>query len=302
MVPPGDQIEQDDTSVARSSTSRPSLRGLLSRLSPSARQAVVIGLAGNGILFIVKLGLGWHINSLSVVADGFHSLSDSFTTLLVLLGLWAAAKAPDDHHPFGHGRAEYIGTLVLAVFLIVIGFEVGRTALSSLWEGTTRDVQVGPGILVLVLITAAFKEAMAQYIFKLGRDEDSRLIQADALHHRLDAITSLGVALGLVGVWAGLEVSDDLMALAVGIFVIYSGFDIGSEAARMLMGREPSSELEARIVKAALEIEGVHAPHRIWVHDYGSSRHPPHRCRSRSHHQGGPRSGSAGGGASWTGG
>ncbi len=245
---------------------------LLSRLSPGARLAVYISLGGNGVLFLGKLALGWHINSLSVVADGFHSLSDSFTTLLVLLGLWAAAKAPDAHHPYGHGRAEYIGTLIMAVLLVVIGLELGRTALGSIWGGSSRDIQAGPATILFIFATAAIKEAMAQYIYGLGRAEDSQLICADALHHRLDALTSLAVGIGLIGVWAGAGFMDDLLTLVIGGFIIYSGMSLGSGAVRILMGGEPSPELEKRIIQTVLSVEGVLSPHRIWVHDYGSSR------------------------------
>lgn len=241
-------------------------------MSALARRAVTVSLVGNGILFGGKLALGLQINSLSVQADAFHSLSDSFTTLIVLLGLWAATKAPDEHHPFGHGRAEYIGTLVLAVLLVVAGFELGRAAFSNLWQDAHHDINASWPAVMIILATVVAKEGMARYVQAIGRAEDSNLISADALHHRMDALTSFAVALGLMGVLAGYPVLDDVLGLVVAGVVAYSGLALGSEAASLLLGRKPSVELERRIAEAVLQVQGVSAPHRIWVHDYGSSR------------------------------
>ena len=256
-------------------SSRPAANGKGSPsagLSTKARKAILLSLVGNGILFGGKLALGWRINSLSVVADAFHSLSDSFTTLIVLLGLWGATKAPDEHHPFGHGRAEYIGTLVLAVLLVVAGFELGRAAFSNLWNDAHHDIEASWAAVFIILMTVGAKEAMARYVQRIGQEEASNLLGADALHHRMDALTSLGVALGLMGALAGYPVMDDLLGLVVAGVVVYSGLALGSEAASLLLGREPSAEMERRIAQAVLDVEGVSAPHRIWVHDYGTSQ------------------------------
>jgi len=241
------------------------------RLSRGARQAIAVSLLGNGVLVVAKLGLGWRAGSLAVVADGFHSLVDIFTTLLVLLGLWAATKAPDASHPYGHGRAEYVGTLVLATLLVVAGFELARTAAGRLRDPGDAAVDANWLLIVMMLATVPAKEWMARYTRRRARADESHLLAADALHHRLDSLTSLAVAAGLLGVRAGFGWLDDLLAVAVALVVALSGLALGAGAAHRLLGREADPALRAQLVEAAASVQGVREPHEIRVHDYGAT-------------------------------
>ncbi len=241
------------------------------RLSRGAREAIIVSLVGNGVLVVAKLWLGWRADSLAVVADGFHSLADSFTTLLVLLGLWAATKAPDKSHPYGHGRAEYVGTLVLATLLVVVGFELARTAVDRLRDHDAATVDASWLLIVVLLATVPAKEWMARYTQARARTDESHLLAADALHHRLDSLTSLAVAAGLLGVRAGYGWLDDLLAVAVSLVVALSGLALGAGAAHRLLGREADPVLRARLVEASASVAGVREPHEICVHDYGAT-------------------------------
>lgn len=242
----------------------------LPQLSGRAKQAIYIGLFGNLLLFLVKLILGAYINSVAVIADGFHSLSDSFTTLLVFVGLWAAAKKADEHHPFGHGRSEYIGTLVLGILLVVAAIELAREALVNLDRWDDVEVDVSPWAVLIILATAAAKLWMFVFIAGLAREEGSRLIGADAIHHKVDAVTSLAVAGGLMAVAFGFPAMDAIIGLGVAAMVAWSGYKMAQGAATILLGEDISEERKQFIKERILEVEGAHNPHDVLVHDYGN--------------------------------
>lgn len=247
--------------------------GLLpSKLSPRARLVICISLMGNISLFVIKVVLGHSIGSLSVVADGFHSLSDCLATMMVFLGLWAATKKADKHHPFGHGRSEYIGTMVLGVLLIVAAFELAREAVMNLFSSDDVDIDVTPWAIIIVLGAALVKTWMYKYIADLGRLEKSELIYADALHHRVDAITSIAVGAGLLGVAAGYPALDAILTLVVAGLVAHTGYEMGRGAASILMGREITPEMKEWIKERVMTVDGVHNPHDIVIHDYGATK------------------------------
>jgi cation diffusion facilitator family transporter len=229
-----------------------------------------VSIAGNVALFAVKLALGLFIASIALVADGVHSLSDVATSVVVILGFRMARKPPDADHPYGHGRVEYIATLVIAVLLGITGLEFIMTAAGDL--GDPQPLENGDyavAVAVVVLLTAVVKEALAQFCSAISRRIGSDALEADAWHHRSDALSSVGVAMAILGSYYGLTVLDPVFGVVVAVIIIYVGVRLVRTASDQLMGPAPDEALVQEIRAKALGVKDVEGVHDIAVHDYG---------------------------------
>ncbi|MGQ9780257.1 MAG: cation diffusion facilitator family transporter [Bacillota bacterium] len=226
-----------------------------------------VSIIGNILLFAVKFFLGTAILSIALVADAFHTLSDVLTSVVVLIGFRAAGRAPDEEHPFGHGRVENIATLVIAILLVIVGIEFFSQSVRKL----LRPVPVAGNlpVIIILLVSGAVKEFMASFSIWLGRRIDSQALLADAWHHRSDAVASGLVALAILGAFFKLYWLDGLFGLGVSALIIYTGFDVGRSAANPLVGLSPGAGVLASIRDEASAVEGVLGIHDVAVHDYG---------------------------------
>ncbi|MEM4601684.1 MAG: cation diffusion facilitator family transporter, partial [Desulfurococcaceae archaeon] len=148
----------------------------------------ILSILSNTLLFFLKYHVGVLFNSIAVVADSFHTLSDSLTSVVLIMGYKIADRPPDKEHPFGHGRAESIGGLVIGVLLGVIAYDFTISSYEKLLSGISL---IYSGLLVLVLsISTGIKLAMTVWAYKLGTRHSSQPIKADALHHASDTFAS----------------------------------------------------------------------------------------------------------------
>jgi len=225
----------------------------------------------NTFLFLVKALIGIFINSVSLIADAIHSLSDTATSLVVIIGFRVSRKPPDVEHPYGHGRAEYIATLIISILLIVIGVEFIQTGIRRIIEPV--NLKVGIWVLLAVVLTVLIKEGMAQIARSMGITIESDTLQADYWHHRTDAISSGLVLVALIGGNFGIYFLDGIAALGVAGILIYSGYDIARRAVDSLMGKPPSREFIQKIRHTAREVQNVLDAHDIVVHSYGQEKY-----------------------------
>jgi cation diffusion facilitator family transporter len=230
-----------------------------------------ISILGNTCLFAFKLVIGLLINSLALIADAIHSLSDTATSIVVIIGFRISSKPPDAEHPYGHGRAEYIATLIISILLIVTGIEFIRSSVLRI----TNPVEVNAGILAIlaVLLTIVIKEGMGQISKHLGRAIESDALEADFWHHRTDAISSGLVMIALIASQFGLPALDGFGGLGVAAILMYTGYRIAREAVDTLLGKPPTPELVQRIRGLAKQVNHVLDAHDVAVHSYGHHRY-----------------------------
>lgn len=146
-----------------------------------AQFASIIGMVANVILAIIK-GIGGVLgDSRALIADALHSASDVISSIAVLVGVRAAQKPPDSEHPYGHGKAENIATLIVSMLLIVVGFEILMDAVSAIWSNAKQSTH--PLALYIVVFSIIVKEALFQYKNRLGKKIKSQAIIANAWHH-----------------------------------------------------------------------------------------------------------------------
>jgi len=221
----------------------------------------------NILLFGLKYYAGIVTGSVAVIADAWHTLSDSLTSMVVIVGTRVSARPADREHPFGHGRAELIAAVIIGILLAVVGF-------NFLVEGVSRlrrqeGVDFGLLALVAVGVSVVTKEAIAQFAFWIARKTGSQAVRADGWHHRSDAITSAIILAGLI-FGRRLWWIDGVLGITVAGFILYTTYDILRDAVGRLLGEKPPPGLEKRIRElVAATTSRSKDIHHIHIHRYG---------------------------------
>ncbi|GAB6095416.1 cation diffusion facilitator family transporter [Desulfatiferula olefinivorans] len=228
-----------------------------------------VSIIGNTLLFAVKLYAGLLVHSAALIADAFHTLSDSATSLVVIVGFKMAQKPSDKEHPFGHGRFEPVATLIISVLLFVAGFELLQSSIEAIIRPTTSRAELW--VIALVSGTIVIKELMARFSYHIGEHIDSATLKADGLHHRSDALSTLLVVVALVASRYGYTMVDGIMGCLVSAAIFISAYMIMKDAIHPLLGQPPPPELIAAIEKLCMARPGVLGVHDIIVHTYGQT-------------------------------
>lgn len=221
----------------------------------------------NLVLFGLKLALGILTGSIALVADAAHTAADSLTSVVVILAAYISRRPPDKEHPYGHGRSEAVGTIVIAVLLGVAGVEFGKESILRIWNPT--PITAAWWVIGVVLATAAIKEWLARYATLLARRSGNRTLDADAWHHRSDVFATVLVALGMVGARFGAAWLDGAAGLLVSVLILKVAFDVSKDAIDTLLGAAPDPHEIERIKREAAQVEGVFGVHDVVVHKYG---------------------------------
>ena len=226
-----------------------------------------VSTAVNTLLFIFKLFVGIITGAVSLIADAVHTLSDVVTSLIVIWGFKQSKKPADMGHPYGHGRAEYIATLIISVLLCVAGIEFIETAIDRI---KNPILIISDWWMIAILgLTVVIKEITARYAKFLSSKIASGLLHADAWHHRTDAVSSILVLIALIAGNFGYSSIDGWAGLFVALILIYTGFDIARDSVDDLIGKPPDvAELDT-IRDIALSVPGALGVHDISVHSYG---------------------------------
>lgn len=227
----------------------------------------IVSMALNSVLFGLKIWAGLMTGSIAIIADAWHTLSDSFTSLVVLLGARASAMPADRDHPFGHGRAELVASIVIGVLLAVVGVNFLIESVKTLLARETAEFSTFAAIVFAV--SALSKEAIARYSFWAARKTGYRALKADAWHHRSDAIASVLI---LIGVFIGKYVwwIDGVLGVAVALLIVYAAFDIMRDAISPILGEGADADLLDQLETLTGRVmPGMYAIHHVHVHRYG---------------------------------
>lgn len=229
-----------------------------------------VSIIANFLLFASKLIVGLLINSIALIADAVHSVSDVVTSVIIIVGYNIYEKPGDIEHPYGHQRAEYVATLIMAILLGVAGFEFIRTSIDRFDNPTLTGVSIW--ILLFVLLTILVKTWLGLFAKKIGRKIKSKAVEADSIHHYTDAISSVLVLIAFVGARFGYLYFDAIGGIAVGILLIWSCISISKGAIDSLLGSPPSLELIKKIQNVCLSVDGVLNVHDVMAHTYGDRK------------------------------
>lgn len=217
-----------------------------------------ISIVVNVLLSAIKFVVGVIANSGAMISDAIHSVSDVFSTIIVMIGANAAAKDPDQEHPYGHDRMECIAAIVLAIVLFITGIGVGITGVKKIFGGNYGDLAV-PGALALVaaVISIVVKEGMFWYTRFYGKKVDSTALLADAWHHRSDALSSVGSFIGILGARLGFPICDPLASVVICLFIVKAAYNICKEALDKMVDKSCDDETERKMSDLIKSQEGV---------------------------------------------
>ena len=228
------------------------------------------GIVLNLLLFAGKYLAGILSGSVAIIADAFNNLSDAGSSIVTLLGFALAGKKPDEDHPYGHGRLEYLAGLGLSVMIIVVGVELGRSSLLKILSPEPVEFRLLPVLILAASILV--KLYMAYYNRKIGKKINSETMKAAAADSLTDSVSTLVVlaSMGIARV-TGLQI-DGYAGLAVAAFILYTGFSAARDTLSPLLGKAPDGELVKNIEETVMAHPEVLGIHDLMVHDYGPGR------------------------------
>lgn len=209
---------------------------------------------------VAKIGYGYSSGAISILSDGFHSLTDTASNVVGLVGVHAARRPPDDDHPYGHRKYETVAAIGVVGFLALVMLEVLRNAFNHL-TGRSEPPDISTVGFIVMALTVAVNIIVVRYESAAAERLGSEVLLADATQTRGDVWSSLTVIVALAGARSGLPILDPLAALVVAAFIGYSGYQIGLTTMKILSDRIVMSEHD--IEKVVLSVEGVLGCHQI---------------------------------------
>jgi cation diffusion facilitator family transporter len=238
-------------------------------------KVTLLGGAVNVVLLVFKFVAGILGHSAAMVADAIHSLSDFITDLIVLVFVYISGKPQDKTHDYGHGKYETLALIFIGLALLAVAVGIFTSGTQKIISWYNGEQLAAPGILALwaALISILLKELTYRYTIHKARQLDSTSMEANAWHHRSDALSSIGTAVGIGGAlllgkrWT---VLDPLASLVVGAFIVKVSFDLISKGMSELMEKSLPDDVEDEIMRIAASEPDVIEPHDLKTRRIGN--------------------------------
>ncbi|KAF0825508.1 cation diffusion facilitator family transporter [Cytobacillus firmus] len=238
-----------------------------------AEFAAIIGIVGNIILAALKWAIGVYSGSKALVADAVHSASDVAGSFAVYLGLRAAKQPPDEDHPYGHGKAELIAAIIVAVLLFLVGIEIGKSSFESFFSPIEPPKAIA---IAAVLVSIIVKEAMFRYKYNLGKKLNSDALIVNAYEHRSDVYSSIaaliGIGCAIIGGRMGiewLEYADPVAGLIVSLMILQMAWRLGKESIHSTLDHVLHEEDTFEMRKTAESVEQVKRIDELHAREHG---------------------------------
>ena len=239
-------------------------------------KVTLVGSAVNCLLIAVKFLAGIFGRSSAMIADAVHSLSDFVTDVIVLVFVRIAGKPGDSTHTYGHGKFETLATLIIGVVLIGVGLGLGINGVRKIIGSIEGEALPRPTMLALAVavLSIVSKEIVYRYTVAAGRRLQSQSVEANAWHHRSDALSSIGTLVGIAGAmflgekW---RVLDPIAAVAVSIFIVKVGFEISKPCIDILLERSLPEENVLEIRKIITSVDGIYGLHNLRTRRIGNN-------------------------------
>lgn len=224
------------------------------------RKILLITLALNWAVALVKIIYGLNSGCFSMAADGFHSLSDGTSNIIGILGIYFACQPVDKDHPYGHKKYETLFSLGIAAMLFIVSFNL----LKEGWKRLHYPVllQAGIGSFAVMLITLAVNIWVMRYEYKKGNALKSDILISDSLHTRADIFTSFSVIVSLIVTKLGFPLIDPIVTMLISLFIGFAAFKIIKQSSNVLCDTAVFMD-DQKIIDIVLKIKGVRACHKI---------------------------------------
>ena len=229
-----------------------------------------VGIFLNILLFGFKYFAGIVSSSVAVTADAFNNLSDAGSSIITLVGFKFTGLSPDNEHPFGHGRIEYISGLIVSMAIILMGFELFATSVGKIIN--PEDVDTSTVAFVILFISVIVKIYMAFYNVSIGKKINSAAMKATAIDSLSDSVATSVVFISmLIMKFTGYNI-DGYAGAAVAVFILFAGYGAAKDTISPLLGMKPSKETVDTINEIIMSHDGILGIHDLIVHDYGPGR------------------------------
>src|SRR5690625_355825 len=237
--------------------------------------ATWVGIIVNTLLAIIKAIGGLLSGSRALIADALHSTTDIIGSVVILFAVKIANKPPDEEHPYGHGKAENIASIIVALLLIVVGVEISISSIKVFFG----DIPKAPGQLAIYILVAAIiiKEILFYYKYFLGKKYNSVALISEAWHHRSDSLSSfaalVGVGLAILGEYLQIEFliyGDAIAGIIVSIIVIKVGYNLAKDSANVVLEQVLDKEDIKKYEETVLELDGVIEINELLARNHGS--------------------------------
>lgn len=238
-------------------------------------RVTVVGSIVNFLLLLFKFFAGIAGHSAAMLADAVHSLSDFVTDIIVIVFVRISAKPQDEGHDYGHGKYETLATALIGLFLLFVGVGIMWNGATSIYHFMRGGTLQKPGMLALVaaLVSIVFKEVLYQYTVFKGRKLNSQAVIANAWHHRSDALSSIGTALGIGGailLGSQWRVLDPAAAVIVSFFIMRVAVKLLIPCVEELLEKSLPAAVEKEILETILSVPGISSPHHLRTRRIGS--------------------------------
>ena len=242
------------------------------RQDPDTREGIisgtsVLGIIVNLLIAAIKIVLGLLANSIAIVSEGVNNASDALTSVLTLVGTKLAGKKPNRKHPFGYGRIEYLTSLIIAILILITGFEMIKSSVELILHPEPMDISLIA--LMAVAISAVIKFFLGVYTIKQGRKADSGSLTAVGLDCRNDSFVSV-ITIASAIVFLVFDVSvDAYVGIFTSLIILKAGFEVLKDTVGELLGKPGKEELAAKIYREVRSTEGVLGAADMMLHNYG---------------------------------
>lgn len=244
---------------------------------PTSKQRLHYGLVGgcvgifiNAVVFLIEVFVGLITNSIAITADAFHNLADVFSSVITIFSFNFASKPADKEHPFGHGRIEYISSLIVAFIVLMIGATFLKNSFIKIFHPT--DVKFDMLSLVLILCTIPFKLLLSLFNRRMGALIDSSVLKASSV----DALSDVGIlSVAMVSLIAAAFTKfhvDGFLGILVAFVILHSGYTIAKDSLNPLLGEPVDCKIADEIIEKILTYKYITGVHDLVVHNYGPNR------------------------------
>lgn len=230
----------------------------------------VIGIMCNITLFLVKIFIGITINSIAIISDAFNNLTDIGSSAIAIISAKMSNAPPDENHPMGHGRIEYISSLIVSFLVLLVGFQLMVSSIKKIIN--PEKLIFDPILLGILGLSIFIKVWMYSYNKYIGNKIDSSVNKATAIDSISDVFSTLAVVVAtVIGHFLPINI-DGIIGAIVSALILYTGFSISKETVNLLLGLSPDPKLVKEIERIVESGDYVIGTHEIQVHDYGPGR------------------------------
>lgn len=221
----------------------------------TTRKVALLGIAANIFLLLIKLTAGFLSRSQAMIADGFNSAGDVFASVLTLVGNSIASKPEDKDHPYGHGKAEYIFSMIISLSLLLVSFTIFKSALSSILNKAV--FQMSWFLIAVAITTMLIKLTLFIYTSRVGKSLENLLVLANSEDHRNDVFVTAGTIIGIVMGYFGIAWVDGAVGIGISLWIFYTGIKIFISAFKVLMDTNIDPVFMENTTRLVAGIKGV---------------------------------------------